>query len=101
MWLRKQIAAVASGDAKGGPHGTGVQSLRRLRRPTLSAPPLDRDLRQNRHRDFLGRDGPEVEAGGRLDAIDHGRVDAYPVSFSAKISTSTGRQYADQALSQA
>src|SRR3954453_10792242 len=42
----------------------------------LSAPALQRDLRQDRHRDLFWRDGAEVEAGRGLDAVERARIDA-------------------------
>ena len=56
----------------------------RLPRSALSAPALDRDLRQDRHRDFLRRDGAEVEAGRRLDAVEGRGVDALADQFFAQ-----------------
>ena len=42
------------------------------------------DLGQDRHRDFLRRDGAEIETGGRLDAIDGCGLDAFADEFVAQ-----------------
>src|SRR5258708_7495879 len=52
--------------------------------PALSPPALDRNLRQDRHRDFLRRDGAEVEAGGGLDAVEGGGGAAFRDQIFAK-----------------
>src|SRR5258708_9481099 len=52
--------------------------------PALPPPALERNLRQDRHRDFLRRDGAEVEAGGGLDAVEGGGVDAFRDQVFAK-----------------
>jgi hypothetical protein len=49
----------------------------------LPPPPLQRDLRQNRHRDLFRRDGAEIEARRRLDAVDRNCIDAGRNQFLA------------------
>ena len=41
-----------------------------MRGDTLAAAALDGDFGENRHRDFLQRDGAEVEAGRRLELVE-------------------------------
>jgi hypothetical protein len=43
----------------------------------LATATLDRDLGQDRHRDFFRRNRAEIEAGRRLDAIKRGCIDAF------------------------
>src|SRR5580658_1200522 len=62
----------------------GWNSLYGLREDALSATPFHRDLRQNRHRDFLRRDGAEIEAGRRFDAVDRRGINAFGDEFVAQ-----------------